>query len=84
MSSIGYQSCEIIIKEKTLLSPEVVCFQMLDFENSNSKSEVSKLNSWKIASFSKTTLLLREPLLCFILSTVATSPHYSLPSEILC
>ena len=31
---------------------EVVC-QMLDFETSNSKSEVSKSNSWKITSFSK-------------------------------
>ena len=42
------------MKEKTPLSHEVVCFQMLDFEASNSKSEVSKSNSWKIASFSKT------------------------------
>ena len=48
------------MKEKTPLSHEVVCFQMLDFETSNSKSEVSKSNSWKITSFSKTTLLQRE------------------------
>ena len=48
------------MKEKTPLSNEVVCFQMLDTETSNSKSEVSKSNSWKIASFSKTTSLQRE------------------------
>ena len=36
-------------------------FQMLDFETSSSKSEVSKSNSWEITSFSKTTLLQREP-----------------------
>ena len=41
-------------------SPEVACFQMLDFETSNSKSEVSKSNPWKIISFSKTTSLQRE------------------------
>ena len=32
------------MKEKTPLSHEAVCFQMLDFEISNSKSEVSKSN----------------------------------------
>ena len=50
-------------KKNTLVAPwshEVVCFQMLDFETSNSKSEVSKSNSWKITSFSKTTSLQRE------------------------
>ena len=36
------------MKEKTTLLHEVVCFEMLDFETSNSKSEVSKSNSWKI------------------------------------
>ena len=51
------------MKEKTPMSHEVVFFQMLDFETSNSKSEVSKSNSWIIASFSKTTLLQREPFL---------------------
>ena len=37
------------MKEKIPLSHEVVCFQMLllDFETPNSKSEVSKSNSWK-------------------------------------
>ena len=30
------------MKEKTPLSHEVVCFQMLDFDTSTSKSEVSK------------------------------------------
>ena len=42
------------MQEKTPLSHEVVCFQMLDFETSKSYSEVSKSNSWKISSFSKT------------------------------
>ena len=60
LSSIGRQSCEIIMKEKIHLSHEIVCFQMLDFKTSNSKIEVLKYNSWKITSFSKTTLLQRE------------------------
>ena len=51
------------MKEKTPLSHEVVCFQIVDFETLNSKSEVSKSNSWKITSFSKTTLLQGEPFL---------------------
>ena len=42
-------------ERKTPLSHEVVCFQMLDFETSNSKSEVSKSIFLKIASFLKTT-----------------------------
>ena len=42
------------MKEKTPLSHEGVCFQMLDFETSTSKSQE---NSWKITSFSKTTSL---------------------------
>ena len=33
------------MKEKTLLSHEVVCFQMLDFESSKSNSEAMKSNS---------------------------------------
>ena len=45
------------MKEKTTLCREVVCFKILDFETSSSNSEVSKLNSWKFNSFSKTTLL---------------------------
>jgi hypothetical protein len=53
----------IIMKEETPLSHEVVCFQMLDFETLNSKSEVSKLNSLKITSFSKTTSIQRKPFL---------------------
>ena len=36
---------------------------MVDFETSSSKSEVSKSNSWKITSFSKTMALQREPFL---------------------
>ena len=63
LNSIACRSCEIIMEEKTPLSHEVVCFQMLDFETSNSKSEVSKSNSWKITSFLKTMALQREPFL---------------------
>ena len=33
------------MEEKTPLSHEVVCFQMLDFGTSNTNSEVSKSNS---------------------------------------
>ena len=61
--NIGRRSCEIIIEEKTPCSHEVVCFLMLDFVTSNSKSEVSKSNSWKITCLSKTTSLQREPFL---------------------
>ena len=52
-------------ERKKPLSPlKVECFQqMLDFETSSSKSEVSKSNSRKITYFSKTTLLQREPFL---------------------
>ena len=35
------------MQKKTLLSPEVVCVQMLDFETSKFNSDVSKSNSWK-------------------------------------
>ena len=69
LSSIGHRSCEIIMKEKTPLSYEVVCFQILDFETSSSKSEVSKSNSRKITSFSKTKLLQREPFLTMFYTT---------------
>ena len=48
------------MKEKTPLSHEVVCFQMLDFETSSSKSEVLKSNDRKITSFPKTTSLQME------------------------
>ena len=69
------------VRKKTPLSHEVVCFQMLDLETSNSKLEVSKSNSWKNTSFSKTTLLQREPFLtmCF---TINSSPL--LASKVLC
>ena len=59
--------------EKTPLSHEVVCFQMLDFETSSSKSEVSKSNSWKITFFSKTTSLQSEPFLTMFY-TINLSP----------
>ena len=67
--------CEIIMKEKTFLSYEVVCFQMLDFETSNSKSEVSKSDSWTITSFSKTVSLQREPFLTMFYTTCWPTAH---------
>ena len=57
------------MKEKTTLAHEVVCFQMVDFETSDYKSEVSKSNSWKVTSISKTTLLQREPFLTMFYTT---------------
>ena len=54
--NLGRRCCEIIIKERTPLSHEVVCFQMLDFETSKSFSEVSKSNSSKITFFSQKLL----------------------------
>ena len=61
------------MKEKTPLSHKVVCFLMLDFETSSSKLEVSKSNSWKITSFSKTTSLQRE-LFLTMFYTINLSP----------
>ena len=58
---------------KTPLSHEVVRFLMLDFETSNSKLEVSKSNSWKITSFSKTKSLQRE-LFLTMFYTINLSP----------
>ena len=55
------------------MSHEVVCFQMLDFETSKSKSEVAKLNSWDITSLSKTTSLQREPFFTMF-NTINLSP----------
>ena len=46
---------------------------MLDFETSNSKSEVSKSNSWKITSFLKTTSIQRE-LFLTMFYTINLSP----------
>ena len=46
---------------------------MLDFETSSSKSEVSKSNSRKITSFSKTIALQREPFLTMFY-TINLSP----------
>ena len=62
------------MKEKTPLSHEfVVSIQMLDFRTSKSNSEVSKSNSWKITSFSKTMLLQRE-LFLTLFYTINISP----------
>ena len=57
VTNLGRQTCEIITKEITPLSHEIVCSLMLDFETSNSKLEVSKSNSSKITSFSRSTSL---------------------------
>ena len=46
---------------------------IVDFETSSFKSEVSKSNSWKITSFSKTTELQREPFLTMFY-TIHLSP----------
>ena len=69
------------MKEKTPLSHEVVCFQMLDFETSKSNSEASKSNLWKITSFSKTMQLQSEPLLTMFYTILSTTPHYSLSTK---
>ena len=61
------------MEEKTPLSHKVVCFQMLDFKTSNSKSEVSELNPWKITSYSIKTLLQKEPFLTMF-NTINLSP----------
>ena len=75
MSLIGRRSCEITLKERRTktMSHEVVYFNMLDFEISNSKLEVSKSNSWKITSFSKTKSLQRGPFLTMFY-TINLSP----------
>ena len=58
-------------KKHTLVAPwshEVLCFQMVDFETSNSKPEV-----WKTTSFSKTTELQNE-LFLTMFYTINLSP----------
>ena len=47
LSSIGRRICKTIMKEKTPLSHEVVCFHMLDSMTSKSNSKVSESNLWK-------------------------------------
>ena len=54
---------------KTPLSYEVVCVWMVDFETSSSKLDVSKSNSWKITSFSKTMTLQKELFLTMFYTT---------------
>ena len=61
------------MKEKTPLSHEGVCFQMLDYETSKASSEVSKSKLSKIASFSKSTILQRE-LFLTMFYTIHSSP----------
>ena len=56
-----------------MVSLKVVCFQMLDFETSNSKSEVSKSSSWKITYLLKTKSLQRE-LFLTMFYTINLSP----------
>ena len=84
LSSIGRRCCEITMKEKTPMSHQVVCFQMLQMIlrpqilNLRSGNQISgkvflsqKLLHFRGSRFSQ----------CFILPT---SPHYSLPSKVLC
>ena len=52
------RSSKLRDNSKRKYTPPHLCFQMLDFEISNSKFKVSKSNSWKITSCSKTTLIL--------------------------
>ena len=62
------------MKEKYILCHTKLCaFKMVDFETSSSKSEVSKSNSRKITSFSKTMALQREPSLTMFY-TINLSP----------
>ena len=63
-------------ERKTPLSHEVICFQMLDFETSKSKSEVSKSSSWKITSFSNTTLLRWVPFLTMFFTIIFDTKIY--------
>ena len=56
---------------KNTLSHEGVCFQMLDFETSNFKSEVSKSNSWKITSL---TMSLQRELFLTMFYTINLYP----------
>ena len=64
------------MKEKATLLHEVVCFQMLDFETSQFKSEVSKSNRGKLL-LSRELRYFRGSRFsqCLIL---ATALHYSL------
>ena len=62
LNSIGHRSCEIITEEKTPLSREVVCFQMLDFRTSKPYSEVMK------------TALLQRELFLTMFYTINSSP----------
>ena len=52
---------DIIMKENKIIIFTRRC--VLDFETSKSNSDVSKSNSWKITSFTKNTLIQREPFL---------------------
>ena len=66
------------MKEKLPLSHKLCAFRWLISRpqqawTSSSKSEVSKSNSWKITSFSKTMALQREPFLT-IIYTINLSP----------
>ena len=53
MNSIGRQSCERIIEEKTPLSQEVVCFQMLEFETLVEVLNSIQIFKWHITFFLK-------------------------------
>ena len=77
LCSVGRRICEIIMQEKNTLVTRCV----LDFETSKSNSVVSKSNSWKITSLSKTMLLQREP---FLTLFYTINSHYSFSSKVLC
>ena len=67
-------SCEIIIEEKTPLSHEVVCFQMLDLRPQILIRRIqTQIRGKLITSFSKTTLLQME-LFLTICYTINSSP----------
>ena len=81
----GCQSCEIIKKEKSPLSHEVVCFQMLDFETSKSKIWGLEIKCVKNYFFLENYVTSPEGAVPHIvLYHQQLSLHYSLPTMVLC
>ena len=68
-SSELWDNCE----RKKHPCPTKLCAFTIDFTTSNSKLEISKSNSWKIASVSKTMSVQREPFLTMFY-TINLSP----------
>ena len=78
LSSIGRRNSEIIMEGKTLLC----AFKCLIARPQILNLRPQNQNHGKITSFLKTTSFQREPAAhCF---TLSTSPHYSIPSKVLC